>query len=114
MTDIEAASVGLRLLQLNIVLPTMILVPARHACSSWQMFPHTSRQVRPDPDSRHCKAVNRKRQVVRDLVRMVVATGSVPLAEGVEDEEEAQACVDMGFVLIQGFLTGRPVPADSL
>ena len=60
------------------------------------------------------KASERKRQVVRDLVRMVVATGSVPLAEGVEDEEEAQACVDMGFVLIQGFLTGRPIPADSL
>lgn len=45
---------------------------------------------------------------------MVLATGSVPLAEGVEDEEEAQACVDMGFALIQGYLTGRPIPADSL
>ena len=60
------------------------------------------------------KASERKRQVVRDLVQMVLATGSVPLAEGVEDEEEAQACVDMGFALIQGYLTGRPIPADSL
>lgn len=60
------------------------------------------------------KASERKRQVVRDLVQMVLATGSVPLAEGVEDEEEAQACVEMGFVLIQGYLTGRPIPADSL
>ena len=60
------------------------------------------------------KASERKRQVVRDLVQMVLAAGSVPLAEGVEDEEEAQACVDMGFVLIQGYLTGRPIPADSL
>lgn len=59
-------------------------------------------------------ASERKRQVVRDLVQMVLATGSVPLAEGVEDEEEAQACVEMGFVLIQGYLTGRPIPADSL
>ena len=60
------------------------------------------------------KASDRKRQLVRDLVRMVLATGSVPLAEGVEDEEEAQICIEMGFQLIQGYLTGRPIPADSL
>lgn len=60
------------------------------------------------------KASERKRQVVRDLVKMVLATGSVPLAEGVEDEEEARVCVEMGFQLIQGYLTGRPIPADSL
>ena len=59
-------------------------------------------------------ASQRKRQLVRDLVQMVLATGSVPLAEGVEDEEEAQACIDMGFQLIQGYLTGRPIPASSL
>jgi len=60
------------------------------------------------------KASQRKRQLVRDLVRMVLAAGSVPLAEGVENEEEAQACTDMGFQLIQGYLTGRPIPAGSL
>ena len=60
------------------------------------------------------KASERKQQVVRDLVRMVVAAGSIPLAEGVEDEAEAQACIDMGFELMQGYLTGRPVPVDSL
>ena len=60
------------------------------------------------------KASPRKRQVVRDLVQMVLATGSVPLAEGVEDEEEAQACIEMGFRLIQGYLTGKPIPFESL
>ena len=60
------------------------------------------------------KASARKRQVVRDLVQMVLATGSVPLAEGVEDEEEAKICVEMGFQLIQGYLTGRPISAESL
>ena len=45
---------------------------------------------------------------------MVLATGAVPLAEGVEDEEEAQLCTAMGFQLIQGYLTGRPIPEDSL
>ncbi|WP_153109288.1 EAL domain-containing protein [Propionivibrio limicola] len=60
------------------------------------------------------KASPRKQKVVRDLVQMVLATGSVPLAEGVEDEDEARACVDMGFQLIQGYLTGKPVSAASL
>ena len=60
------------------------------------------------------KASERKRHVVRDLVQMVLAAGSVPLAEGVEDEEEAQACVEMGFQLIQGYLTGRPIQLESL
>lgn len=59
------------------------------------------------------KASERKRQVVRDLVQMVLATGSIPLAEGVEDEEEAKACLEMGFKLIQGYLTGKPIQADS-
>ncbi len=56
----------------------------------------------------------RKRQLVRDLVQMVLATGSIPLAEGVEDEDEAKICVEMGFQLIQGYLTGKPSPVDSL
>lgn len=60
------------------------------------------------------KASERKRQVVRDLVQMVLTTGSVPLAEGVEDEEEARICAAMGFQLIQGYHTGRPIPEQSL
>lgn len=60
------------------------------------------------------RASERKRQVVRDLVKMVLAAGSIPLAEGVEDEDEAKACIDMGFQLIQGFHTGRPIPVDTL
>lgn len=59
-------------------------------------------------------ASERKRQIVRDLVHMVLAAGSVPLAEGVEDEEDAQICIQMGFKLIQGYHTGKPIPADSL
>ena len=54
-------------------------------------------------------ASDRKRRVVGDLVRLVLDLGSVALAEGVEFEEEAEVCRDMGFQLIQGYLTGRPV-----
>ena len=60
------------------------------------------------------KASERKRKIVRDLVQMVLAAGSTPLAEGIEDEEDAALCIDMGFKLIQGFLTGRPIPEESL
>ncbi len=59
-------------------------------------------------------ASERKRHVVRDLVKLVLELGSVPLAEGIEKEAEAQICREMGFQLIQGFLTGRPLPLDQL
>lgn len=55
-----------------------------------------------------------KQKVVADLVRIVRELGSVPLAEGVETEGEATVCREMGFALIQGFLTGRPVALDEL
>lgn len=60
------------------------------------------------------QASERKQRMVRDLVRMVLELGSVPLAEGVEQEAEAEICRDMGFKLIQGYLTGRPVMLDKL
>jgi putative MATE family efflux protein len=59
-------------------------------------------------------ASERKHRVVRDLVKLVLDLGSVPLAEGIEMEAEAAICCDMGFQLIQGFLTGKPIPADQL
>lgn len=58
-------------------------------------------------------ASERKQQLVRDLVNMVLAAGSIPLAEGVENEEEAAICIAMGFQLIQGYLTGRPMPPED-
>jgi EAL domain-containing protein (putative c-di-GMP-specific phosphodiesterase class I) len=60
------------------------------------------------------EATDRKQRVVRDLVRLVLDLGSVPLAEGVELEAEAVVCRDMGFQLVQGYLTGKPVPISSV
>jgi EAL domain-containing protein (putative c-di-GMP-specific phosphodiesterase class I) len=37
--------------------------------------------------------------------------GIVALAEGIETEEEAVACVDLGFTMAQGFLYGMAMPA---
>ncbi|MDB5812887.1 MAG: diguanylate phosphodiesterase [Rhodocyclales bacterium] len=59
------------------------------------------------------RASERKRRVVGDLVRLILDLGSIPLAEGVETEAEAQVCRDMGFQLLQGYLTGKPTPVES-
>ncbi len=58
------------------------------------------------------RASSRKRRVVSDLVKLVLDFGSTPVAEGVETEEEAHICREIGFPLIQGFLTGRPIPVE--
>ena len=55
-----------------------------------------------------------KQKLVADLVRMVKELGSMALAEGVETEAEAEVCRQMGFDLLQGYLTGRPAPLDTL
>ncbi len=55
------------------------------------------------------EAGERKQRVVHDLVRTVREMGSVTLAEGIELEAEAVVCREMGFQLIQGYLTGKPV-----
>lgn len=57
-------------------------------------------------------ASERKQKVVGDLVRLVLELGSVPLAEGVETEAEAEVCRLMGFKLMQGYLTGKPTLVD--
>jgi EAL domain-containing protein (putative c-di-GMP-specific phosphodiesterase class I) len=59
------------------------------------------------------QASDRKQQFVADLVRIVRQAGSVALAEGVETQDELDICRDMGFSLIQGYFTGRPVTMDD-
>ncbi len=60
------------------------------------------------------RASERKQKVVADLVRLVHELGAMALAEGVEDEGERAVCRQMGFELIQGYLTGRPGPIPSV
>jgi EAL domain-containing protein (putative c-di-GMP-specific phosphodiesterase class I) len=60
------------------------------------------------------EATDHKQRMVRGLVKLVLDLGSVPLAEGVELEAEAALCRDMGFELLQGYLTGKPQPVGSL
>jgi EAL domain-containing protein (putative c-di-GMP-specific phosphodiesterase class I) len=57
------------------------------------------------------RATPERRNVVKTLVELVRELNVVPLAEGVETAEEAEACGDLGFELAQGFFFGRPAAA---
>ena len=53
--------------------------------------------------------------VVRELLQQRIAElGLVVRAESGESEEEAATCITMGVQLIQGYLTGRPIPVEAL
>jgi EAL domain-containing protein (putative c-di-GMP-specific phosphodiesterase class I) len=54
------------------------------------------------------RATSKKQQMIEQLVKIVLDLGSQTLAEGVETEEEAVVCMQMGFQLCQGYFTGRP------
>ncbi|HBE70678.1 MAG TPA: diguanylate phosphodiesterase [Planctomycetaceae bacterium] len=49
-----------------------------------------------------------RRRLIKSLVDMALGLGINPLAEGVETQEEAAVCRELGFVTGQGFYWGRP------
>lgn len=53
------------------------------------------------------------RTTIAGLVRIVKELNVVPLAEGVETQEEARICRDLGFNLAQGFLFGKGEPVQK-
>ncbi|SMP53497.1 EAL domain, c-di-GMP-specific phosphodiesterase class I (or its enzymatically inactive variant) [Neorhodopirellula lusitana] len=53
---------------------------------------------------------NRMR-MLQSLVNMVQDLEIAALAEGIETAEEANACLELGFDLAQGYYYGRPAPA---
>jgi EAL domain-containing protein (putative c-di-GMP-specific phosphodiesterase class I) len=57
---------------------------------------------------------SRAQYVVRSLVQLVTGLGMVPLAEGIEDDRAVAFLQASGCPLGQGFLLGRPMPADRL
>jgi EAL domain-containing protein (putative c-di-GMP-specific phosphodiesterase class I) len=52
-------------------------------------------------------------EMVRSLVQMVRHMDIVPLAEGIETVPERDVCIELGFELAQGFLFGKPAPAEA-
>ena len=49
-----------------------------------------------------------RREIIRGLIAVAKSIGIITLAEGVETEEEHEACLDLGFEQGQGYLYGRP------
>lgn len=54
-----------------------------------------------------------RQQMLETLVSMVRDWGIAPLAEGIENAEEAKACEDLGFQYAQGFHYGKPAPVSD-
>ncbi len=54
------------------------------------------------------------RRMLRTLVELCDDVGAVPLAEGIETEEQHRLVVDLGFRYGQGYRFGRPMPPDLL
>ena len=59
------------------------------------------------------KAPPSRRRLLTSLVSIVRELGAEPVAEGVENAEEAEACIDVGFTRAQGYFFGRPRPVDG-
>lgn len=59
------------------------------------------------------QASSERRRMVQSLVQIARDLEVVPLAEGVETQEEAEICYDLGFELAQGFYFGKPAPAKT-
>ncbi len=55
-----------------------------------------------------------QRRMIETLVEMTLELDIVPLAEGVETEEQHAFCRDIGFLIGQGYLYGRPMAAVEL
>ena len=56
----------------------------------------------------------RRRDTLLTLVKLTAESGIVPIAEGIETEEEELACRQVGFDLAQGYRLGLPVPPERL
>ena len=53
------------------------------------------------------------RAIVRSMIRLTHSLGMVPLAEGIETQEQLAFVTDHGCALAQGYLFGKAVPATS-
>jgi EAL domain-containing protein (putative c-di-GMP-specific phosphodiesterase class I) len=58
-------------------------------------------------------ASSERRNMLANLVRLVIELGVIPLAEGVECAEEDNVCREMGFQLGQGYHYGMPAPVAA-
>jgi len=62
----------------------------------------------------HLGAGDRPLQLVRTIVALVRGLGFIPIAEGVETEEQLRLLRDMGCEFAQGFHFSRAVPPDGI
>ncbi|MCP3960511.1 MAG: EAL domain-containing protein [bacterium] len=57
------------------------------------------------------RATQRRLDLVKTLASLVINMGVATIAEGIECQEEADVCLELGFEYAQGYHFGRPSPA---
>lgn len=60
------------------------------------------------------EAPDSKKRLLAMLVAAAREIGATTIAEGIETEAEAEACVAVGFTLAQGYLYGAPLPIEQV
>jgi len=60
------------------------------------------------------RASKQRRDLVKTLVHLALSMNIIPIAEGIEKQQEAEICQELGFIYGQGFHLGRPVPVEEL
>jgi EAL domain-containing protein (putative c-di-GMP-specific phosphodiesterase class I) len=55
-----------------------------------------------------------KRRLLAMLMAAAREVSAIPIAEGIENDKEAQVCLSAGFTLAQGFHFGKPVPIEDI
>jgi EAL domain-containing protein (putative c-di-GMP-specific phosphodiesterase class I) len=55
-----------------------------------------------------------RRSVLRSILELAGSFGAHAVAEGVENVEDLETTLNEGFTMVQGFLLGRPAPAEEL
>ncbi|WP_249435779.1 EAL domain-containing protein [Paenibacillus sp. Marseille-Q4541] len=77
------------------------------------------REIRPHYmklDKKYVQSVAKseeKQKVAQTMLEAALQSGSIPLAEGVEEIEDFVWLRDCGFRMFQGYLFGRPAPVHS-
>ena len=59
----------------------------------------------------HHSLINQK--IADAIIKMAASTGAYTVAEGIESQAELDVLQSLGTRMVQGYLTGKPTPADK-
>jgi EAL domain-containing protein (putative c-di-GMP-specific phosphodiesterase class I) len=61
-----------------------------------------------------CSADPYRLAVLRSIVTLAQSCAAIPIAEGVEEQRDLEAILDLGIDKVQGWLYGQSMPASAI